>query len=156
MSDKAGESNERGGDTFATFPDAYSINDALRSAEEHIHTLIKSVNSKLGPSSFYDHIESFASSITWSERWIQGVISFHILLLVVILLLRKNLELQFAVFLIICVMIYCSEYLNSLGAIHWKDFSTQNYFDRNGVFMSIFFAGPLLFIGFVQLVRHID
>jgi hypothetical protein len=49
-------------------------------------------------------------------------------------------------------LIFISERLNSECELHWKEFATQNYFDKSGAFAGMMFAGPLLTIGFIQLV----
>ena len=38
----------------------------------------------------------------------------------------------------------CTEDLNAYLATNWRSFSTQNYFDKNGVFVSVVFSGPML------------
>ena len=49
-----------------------------------------------------------------------------------------------------------AEQLNLLGRQHWARFSTQNYFDPQGVFMSTLVSAPLLLIMFTVLVRAIS
>ena len=39
---------------------------------------------------------------------------------------------------------YCAEWINTYGANNWQSFATQNYFDKNGVFVSVVFSGPML------------
>ncbi len=51
---------------------------------------------------------------------------------------------------------FLSERLNALGAQHWERFAGQNYFDRQGVFMSAVVSGPLLVAMFIVLVRECD
>lgn len=48
--------------------------------------------------------------------------------------------------------VYLAERLNSLLGENWKSFSTQNYFDPNGVFLSSVWSGPLLVIAIIILV----
>ena len=38
----------------------------------------------------------------------------------------------------------CTEDLNAYLAANWRSFSTQNYFDKNGVFMCTIVSVPLL------------
>ena len=52
----------------------------------------------------------------------------------------------------------CASTLNAWGAEHWEHFSTQNYFDKNGVFVSALFTAPMILVLLVQLVliaRHL-
>ena len=39
---------------------------------------------------------------------------------------------------------YFSEYLNELAAKNWKLFSNEQYFDSNGLFISIVLNAPLI------------
>ncbi|CAB4289492.1 unnamed protein product [Prunus armeniaca] len=49
--------------------------------------------------------------------------------------------------------VYLAERLNSLLGENWKSFSTQNYFDPNGVFLSSVWSGPLLIIAIIILIN---
>ena len=45
-----------------------------------------------------------------------------------------------------------SEDLNTYAAANWRSFSTQNYFDKNGVFFCTIVSVPLLFnAGFMAI-----
>merc|ERR1712238_426751 len=48
-----------------------------------------------------------------------------------------------------------AERLNGLGASRWRDFATQNYFDKNGIFMGIMVCAPLLLVCLLVLVSII-
>lgn len=41
-------------------------------------------------------------------------------------------------------MCYFSEYLNEMAAKNWKEFSQEQYFDSNGLFISVVFNAPLI------------
>lgn len=49
--------------------------------------------------------------------------------------------------------VYAAEYINDLGARHWREFATQNYFDRTGVFISLMFSLPIILIALYIVVR---
>jgi hypothetical protein len=100
--------------------------------------------------SFYD--AEFQSAVNWEERWIQGLLASHVLLLILVLLLRKDVNAQTIIFFTICVMVLLAERINSYCAMSWRSFASQNYFDRHGAFITVMMSGPLLFIAFVQLV----
>ncbi|OQS08013.1 hypothetical protein THRCLA_00012 [Thraustotheca clavata] len=93
-------------------------------------------------------------AVDWQEPLILGLIATHVLLLGSVLAFRKVFSVQVVLFLIICGTIALSERINMWGHTNWKLFATQNYFDKNGVFMGIFVAGPLLAIGFIQLISN--
>lgn len=42
------------------------------------------------------------------------------------------------------LLVYFSENINELAAIHWRSFSRQQYFDSNGLFISTVFSIPIL------------
>ncbi|KAF3521661.1 hypothetical protein F2Q69_00047645, partial [Brassica cretica] len=48
--------------------------------------------------------------------------------------------------------VYFAESLNRLLRKNWKSFSTQNYFDPHGVFLSVIWSGPLLVIAMIILI----
>jgi hypothetical protein len=96
------------------------------------------------------------AAIDWSERWIQILLGSEIFLLILVLTFRNSFEFQTILFFIICICISLSERLNSLCASNWKTFSTQNYFDPHGSFAVTMFSGPLLFIGFIQVVIKLN
>lgn len=49
--------------------------------------------------------------------------------------------------------VYFAENINTLGARHWTEFATQDYFDRHGVFISLLFSLPLMVIALYIVVR---
>lgn len=90
-------------------------------------------------------------AVDWTEPLIVGLLAFHVLLFVALFVTRKRLVTQFALFLFIILLVVLTEPLNKWGRLHWRSFASQRYFDEQGVFMAIFFAGPLLLAGFFQL-----
>ena len=95
---------------------------------------------------------AFTAAIDWNERWIQMLIGFEIILFIVVLVFRNSYEFQSVLFFLICLLVAMSERINALCAQHWRVFAKQNYFDPHGTFAITLFSGPLLFIGFVQVV----
>lgn len=45
-----------------------------------------------------------------------------------------------------------SSWINSFFHNHFREFSDQDYFDKNGLFISVVLSAPLLFIGFFIVV----
>jgi len=45
-----------------------------------------------------------------------------------------------------------AEKMNRYLGENWKSFASQNYFDRSGVFISVIWSGPLIFISIVSVV----
>ncbi|XP_043197196.1 transmembrane protein 18-like [Amphibalanus amphitrite] len=86
----------------------------------------------------------FLSEVDWSEPWIMGLISWHILMFLVALIARRKLHVQCGLFLTLLSLVYFSEDINTLAATHWRAFSKQQYFDSEGMFISIMFSMPIL------------
>ena len=53
------------------------------------------------------------------------------------------------------LIVRLAERLNAMGASRWREFSTQNYFDKNGIFMGITVCAPLLMVCLFMLVSII-
>ncbi|KAF4388185.1 hypothetical protein G4B88_021881 [Cannabis sativa] len=49
--------------------------------------------------------------------------------------------------------VFLAERLNSFLGKNWKSFAGQNYFDPNGVFLSVLWSGPLLIIAIIILIN---
>ena len=54
------------------------------------------------------------------------------------------------------IIVRLAEILNGIGARRWKEFAiTQNYFDKNGIFMGIMVCAPLLLVCLFMLISMI-
>lgn len=93
-------------------------------------------------------------AVDWTEPLVVGAIAFHALLFTAVFLARKRLAVQCGLFALILLLLVVTEPLNTWARANWRLVATQNYFDQRGVFIGIFYAGPLLAAGFFQLVRH--
>ncbi|KAE8898593.1 hypothetical protein PF003_g17418 [Phytophthora fragariae] len=101
----------------------------------------------------YSHLMvQWYEAVDWTEPLVVGLLSFHAALLAALWLTRKWLYTQFALFVLILLLVLSTEQLNAWGRENWRLVATQRYFDPQGVFMAIFYAGPLLAAGFFQLV----
>jgi hypothetical protein len=130
-----------------------SFGDFMSQLETHFTRLVS--ESYKAPTTMLEHLGAFASAVDWSETWIRCLVVFHLFCALVALFLRKNVDVQTALFFILCVLIYFSENLNSYCRVHWREFSKQDYFDKAGVFAGIMYSGPLLLVLFIQLVSAI-
>lgn len=102
-----------------------------------------------------EHFHSFRSAITWSEPFIQALVTFQIVMFLLSLYVsrrQRGLVPRLFTMAIIAITIRCSEYINGLAAENWSRFATQNYFDKNGVFMSVMVCCPLLLDSFIMLI----
>ena len=102
--------------------------------------------------SFYESAMGFYHAVNWNQRWLQLLLVGHVFLLLTTLMFRKIFKLQLGCFVFICTCGFLAQPLNRYCKERWTDFADQDYFDESGLFISIVFSGPLLFIGLIQVV----
>jgi len=104
----------------------------------------------------YDILMGFLHAVDWkNETWLQVILAGHVLLWIVVVLTRKWAIFQGVIFVTLCALVYCAEWINTYCREHWSEFSTQNYFDPSGFFAGIVFAGPLLMVMFFQMLNSV-
>ncbi|CAF0760703.1 unnamed protein product [Brachionus calyciflorus] len=91
-----------------------------------------------------DGVFSFLKTIDWSEKWLWPLILFHFVTFLMIFFSKRCSNFQIGVFLTLVIACYGSERLNELGAQYWRHFSSEQYFDSNGLFISIVFSFPII------------
>ncbi|KAK3861707.1 hypothetical protein Pcinc_032357 [Petrolisthes cinctipes] len=88
---------------------------------------------------------SFLQTIDWSEGWLMCLVVFHVALTAVTLLTRNHHTTQAVLFFLLLLTVRCSQSINQYAAENWKRFSRQQYFDSQGMFISVVFSMPVLF-----------
>jgi transmembrane protein 18 len=106
----------------------------------------------IGYDSLVESARAFVAAVDWSERWIQAVVALHVFLLVVIILTRTHFWVQVGLFVFMAVVGLLAQPLNHFLSQHWSAFATQNYFDANGFFISVFLSMPFITLMVLQLV----
>lgn len=129
------------------------LNELMGQLQSDLTRMVK--ESYNAPQTAMEHWAAFRAAIDWAEPWIQGLMATHVVLFVSFLLFRNSVDFQTAQFFLICVLVGFSEKINGYCAVHWRSFSKQNYFDEHGTFASALFSGPLLLIGFAQLINFL-
>jgi len=129
------------------------FNDMMAGLTAELSHMVK--ESYKAPETFREHFAAFRAAVDWSEQWIQGLMAFHVVIFIMFLILRNNVDFQTALFLLICLLVGLSERINTFCAKNWQNFSKQNYFDEHGTFASTLFSGPLLVIGFAMLINFL-
>ena len=81
------------------------------------------------------------------------LLSFHVVLLLIAISTRNWPNFQIVLFITLSAAVFCAQYINEFGNSHWKEFATQNYFDSNGLFISVLFSAPILVTVFTQMVH---
>ena len=110
---------------------------------------------KVGPQTTKEHIQAFTAAITWKEPFIQSLLAFHVLIIIAAVYLcrkGKGIYIRMGFMVFVGIIIRLAEYLNSLGNQRWREFATQNYFDKGGIFMGIMVCAPLLVVVLVMLI----
>jgi hypothetical protein len=110
---------------------------------------------KAGPQTPIEHFHAFRYAIRWSEPFILALLVFQAMVFCLCLWAsrpNRSLASRITVMLFMGIVVRSTEWLNTYGAQHWDDFSTQNYFDSKGIFIGIFLSAPLLMDSFLMLV----
>jgi hypothetical protein len=141
------------GDNDENEDSSVGIGDIMNDITSQIKNMMKETSK--APADLKEHYEAFVAAINWKETFIRCIIISHIILFILMILTRKNVDIQCMLFLSICFFIYISEYINTWCHNHWQLFATQDYFDKQGVFSSMMFSGPLLAMLFVQLLNFL-
>lgn len=113
---------------------------------------------QLGPSTPMEHFHAFRSAITWSETFILSLVAFQIVMFFLVLWVSRkdrSLTARIGVMMFIGALVRSAEWLNSLGGRNWERFSTQNYFDKKGIFVGIMLCGPLLVDCLIMLLMFV-
>eukprot|EP00164_Ancoracysta_twista_P001807 GFYU01002373.1.p1 GENE.GFYU01002373.1~~GFYU01002373.1.p1 ORF type:complete len:147 (-),score=29.62 GFYU01002373.1:210-650(-) len=100
----------------------------------------------------YDQFMAFFSAVGWSEPWIIALCVFHILYFLTILAWRNNASMLTSLFIVTGILTFSAEYLNDYGSRNWRLFAKFNYFDSNGLFLSVMYSTPLLLNQFLIVV----
>ncbi|KAL2497300.1 hypothetical protein Adt_22850 [Abeliophyllum distichum] len=128
-----------------------ALNAHMDQVADLVGNLTAQMRSGLNPA--YENFMGFFHAIDWKEPWLICLLSFHVALLLLTLVSRKNINFQMCLFLLALVGVYLAERLNSFLAGNWKSFAGQNYFDPRGLFLSVLWSGPLLVIAIIILVN---
>lgn len=88
---------------------------------------------------------TFHLQIDWSEGWLVCLVVFHVALTALTLLTRNHHTTQAILFCFLLLSVRCSQTINQYAAENWKRFSRQQYFDSQGMFISVVFSMPVLF-----------
>ncbi|XP_022343614.2 transmembrane protein 18-like [Crassostrea virginica] len=88
---------------------------------------------------------TYIATIDWTEKWLIGLMMFHITCFFLIIVTRRSGFLQAIIFVTLLLSVYFAENLNELAANNWQTFSKEQYFDSNGLFFSTVYSTPVLF-----------
>ncbi|KAL7493060.1 hypothetical protein ACHAWT_002861 [Skeletonema menzelii] len=108
---------------------------------------------QVGPQTPMEQIQAFKAAITWNEPFIQCLLAFQAVVIIAAIVLTKKggIYTRMGFMIILAIIVRLAERLNSIGNSRWKEFATQNYFDRGGIFIGIMLCAPLLCVCFGML-----
>lgn len=80
----------------------------------------------------------------WSEWWLVIVESFHALVFCLMIMSHRAAwhVLSAVIFVSLLALMYFAQFLNTLGAQHHLKFTTEQYFDANGLFITLILSFP--------------
>ena len=116
--------------------------ELLRIGEELIRESSRKLRDAAGPDALrqaYELYRGFYEAVDWTEPWLVAVLCLHAVLLLVAVATRKSEMAQTCVFVLCAFLVLIAERLNGLASAHWRAFSTQDYFDKEGVFTTTVF-----------------
>ena len=106
------------------------------------------------PQTFSEHVEAFFTAIDFTEPLVISILVTNVLLFICSVRVqnqtRQSLLLGMQLF-------YCLSlgYINDYFHQHWRSIATQNYFDSQGLFLSIMVGVPVLLNCFIILIRSL-
>ncbi|XP_066364518.1 uncharacterized protein [Miscanthus floridulus] len=124
---------------------------------DQVSGLVQALSSELrrgmGPAA--DNLRGFIRAVDWTEPWLICLMAFHVVLLLTAVGFRRNANFQLFLLFLAYSGVYLAERMNRYLGEHWKSFTSRNYFDRSGVFISAVWSGPLIFISIVSVISSL-
>ncbi|XP_014784512.1 transmembrane protein 18 [Octopus bimaculoides] len=87
---------------------------------------------------------SYLKSVDWSERWFLGLGTFHVICALLTIFTKSHGTSQTLHFAVMLLLVYSAKYINEWAAKNYRLFAEQQYFDSNGLFISLVFSVPIL------------
>jgi len=119
------------------------------------HVMGDIMSRQVGPSTPMEQFQAFRAAITWSESFIVFLLLFQVTMFLISVWVSRTsrgLTPRLVFMTLIGFIVRSAETLNGIGARRWERFASQNYFDKQGVFVGIMLCGPLLLDSFFMLV----
>jgi len=104
---------------------------------------------------FPEVVAGFFHAIDWTEPLVLAICAWHCFTIALAVASRQHTWTHAALFTLLCIQVLVAEQLNVLGQAHWKDIATQNYFDSNGVFISVVMSLPTVIILLGMLIHMV-
>ena len=104
------------------------------------------------PTNSFDAIAAFIAAVHWSQPFFYALLTLHLALLLLSFLLRHRAQAQLALLAGLLGLVSFSERLNGWCARHWRQLTSDDYFDEGGIFAALAFSAPIAIIGLITLV----
>lgn len=88
----------------------------------------------------------FIDTVRWTEPFIISLLVMQLSVFTLAYVTRRRHSVQFALMIVLTAITLLCEQLNDIGHRHWRKFASQDYFDRQGLFMLIFVSGPFVIV----------
>jgi|688.fasta_scaffold829451_1 hypothetical protein len=105
------------------------------------------------PQTFSEHVEAFFAAVDFSEPLIIVTLGFHMLMLLLVIKTRDYIKVQYFIFMGLLGLCLYLQQFNIYMNENWSKYATQNYFDEQGAFVSLFYGMPILAICVLIIVR---
>ncbi|CAD5182897.1 unnamed protein product [Musa acuminata subsp. malaccensis] len=129
-----------------------ALNEHVDLVSELLEKFSAELRSGFGPA--VDNFVGFFHAIDWKEPWLICLLTFHFFLLVTtITFFYFYISSSNYYYFSPVSGVYFAERINSFLGENWKSFSSQNYFDPHGLFISVLWSGPLLIITILIVVN---
>mmetsp|Transcript_7760 Transcript_7760/g.14758 ORF Transcript_7760/g.14758 Transcript_7760/m.14758 type:complete len:144 (-) Transcript_7760:3240-3671(-) len=96
------------------------------------------------PHTLTEHFQAFTTAVDFSEPFVVCCLAFDCFFIITVLLSLCRPWLQRPVFFGALVLAWSLEWVNNLCANNWKILTKQNYFDKQGLFLTVMVGAPLL------------
>lgn len=101
--------------------------------------------------SFVDSFWRFIYAVNWNENWIIAILVFEVCFLFITIATQHNWRIQSFLFLFTLAIVCLSKTVNTFAHQNWRSFATENYFDPQGMFITILVSLPLCIISIIAL-----
>ena len=97
----------------------------------------------------------FMHAIDWTEPLLLGILGWHLLMICLAIATRNHTWTHAALFTYLCGQVLLAEQMNSFGRQHWQDLASQDYFDEQGVFISVLMSLPTVILLLAMLINMV-
>mmetsp|Transcript_74722 Transcript_74722/g.173060 ORF Transcript_74722/g.173060 Transcript_74722/m.173060 type:complete len:164 (-) Transcript_74722:171-662(-) len=103
--------------------------------------------------SFWEDVQAFVRAVDWNQdRWLFLVFAFEAFEFLLVVGNCRHWERNAILFMINGALLALAERINGVARRHWKQFSSQQYFDESGAFITAVVGFPLIACQFLIVI----